>query len=408
VLKISFDEALSLALGNVSRLEPEIVPIAAGVGRIVVEDVAAMVDSPSVDASVKDGFAVVSDDVEHASNATPVTLEVISSLGAGESSKVPIKRGTAIRILSGAPIPEGCDAVLADEFAQSGRGRVSAIADAHPGRNILFKGADVTSGEILARAGQELSPPVIGLLVAGGISQVKVARRPRVGLLATGNEVLLPGHEIEKGKLYASNVALQQAWFASRSVPSTTRIAKDSPEELAKAIGSMLAETDVIITSGGAWKGDRDLIIRVLESLGWHEIFHRIRLGPGKAVGMGILSGKPIFCLPGGPPSNEAAFLLIAFPAVCKMAGYEKPPFLSLTGRLASEVKGQENWTQVIHCRVEKNEASAYRLIPLDMKRRLMTMAQAQAYVLIPEGTAGFAADEETAFTLLDRAYTDC
>ena len=398
--KIGFNEALSLALANVNRLGSELIPVMNSVGRTAAENVAALVDSPSVDASIKDGYAVVSNDVKHASPTNPVTLEVIGSLDAGENSHISVKRGKAIRILSGAPIPEGCDAVLADEFAQSENTSVMAVADAHPGRNILFKGVDVAAGETLVKEGQELTPQVVGLLVAGGVSEIKVARRPRAGLLATGDEVLMPGRQIEEGKLYASNLALQQAWLTSRSIPTISRIANDSFNDLTRAVESMLPETDVIITSGGAWKGARDLVISVLESLGWKQIFHKIKLGPGKAIGMGILDGKPIFCLPGGPPSNEAAFLLIAFPAVCKIAGHQGSPFMRITGRLVSEISGQETWTQVVHCLVTK-QGNEFRLTPLEMKRRLVSMARTQAIVLIPEGIEKIPAGSELDFILL-------
>jgi len=400
VSKISFNEALSLTFANVTRLGSVLIPVMNSVGRTAAEDVAALVDSPSVDASIKDGYAVVSNDVKHASVTNPVTLEVIGSLGAGENSHVSVKRGKAIRVLSGAPIPDGCDAVLADEFAQSENRSVTAVADAHPGRNILFKGVDVKAGETLVIERQEITPPVVGLLVAGGVSEIKVARLPRVGLLATGDEVLMPGRQIEKGKLYASNLALQQAWLTSRSIPTVARIANDSFNDLTRVVESMLSEIDVIITSGGAWKGDRDLVISVLESLGWKRIFHKIKLGPGKAIGMGILNGKAIFCLPGGPPSNEAAFLLIAFPAVCRIAGHEGSPFMRLTGRLESEITGQKTWTQVIHCTIKK-QGNEFHLTPLEMKRRLVSMARAQAIVLIPEGIEKIPAGSEVDFILL-------
>lgn len=387
-------------MANVTRLGSESIPVMNSVGRTAAENVTALVDSPSVDASMKDGFAVVSNDVKHASPTNPVTLEVIGSLDAGEDSRVSVKPGKAIRILSGAAIPEGCDAVLADEFTRSENTSVTAVADAHPGRNILFRGIDVEAGETLVKTGREITPQVVGLLVAGGVSEIKVARRPRVGLLATGDEVLMPGRQIEEGKLYASNLALQQAWLTSRAIPSISRIANDSFSDLTGTVESMLPETDVIITSGGAWKGDKDLIVKVFESLGWKQIFHKVKLGPGKAIGMGVLDRKTIFCLPGGPPSNEAAFLLIAFPVVCKIAGHEGSPFIRTTGRIESQVSGQITWTQVVHCLVTKR-GNEYHLTPLEMKRRLVSMARTQAIVLIPEGIETIPAGSEVDFMLL-------
>ena len=288
-------------------------------------------------------------------------------------------------MLSGAPIPEGADAVLAEEFAEVGPGQIKAMAHSEPGRNILTKASEIRAGEVLVRAAEMLAPAKIGLVVAGGIEEAWVFRRPVVGLLATGSEVLLPGERPETGKLFASNLALQDAWLRLWSMTTRVRQAGDSFEDLTSAVESMLSECDVLLTSGGAWKGDRDLIVKVLDQLGWELIFHRVRLGPGKAVAMGFLGGKPIFCLPGGPPSNEAAFLLIAFPAVTQMAGYPSSPYRRLTGVLEKEVSGQKDWTQVIHCRTERRGPSIC-LIPLDGKRRLSSMARADGLVLIPEG----------------------
>lgn len=400
-MKISFNEALNLTFSNICRLGPELIPVMESVGRIAASNVVGLVDSPSVDASMKDGYAVVSSDLDLAAPDNPIELEVIGSVGAGEKCELSVKKGKAIRILSGAPIPKGCDAVLAEEFVQKdGKSRITAFADAHPGRNILHKGMDVSAGEILASDGQTITPQLVGLLVAGGISEISVTRLPRVGLLATGDEVLMPGRKLEKGKLYASNIALQQAWLASRTIRAISRIAGDSLEDLTKALESMLKEVDVMVTSGAAWKGDKDLIIKALELMGWERIFHRIKLGPGKAVGMGILEGKKVFCLPGGPPSNEAAFLLIAFPGILRAAGVQGTPYRRITGRLESEVSGQITWTQVIHCKIENNGA-IWRVFPLEMKRRLQSMARSQALFLIPEGVDRIPAGSEVEVMLL-------
>ncbi|MEJ2717130.1 MAG: molybdopterin molybdotransferase MoeA, partial [Deltaproteobacteria bacterium] len=301
---IGFDQAVDMAMSCVIPMASEMVSPALAAGRACAETLYAAVDSPSLDVSVKDGYAVVSADLTNASRNNPITLQIIDSVSAGGQSSAVVSRGKAIQVLSGAPIPVGADAVLAEEFAEPGNDVIRAVADAEPGRNILRQGIDVAAGETLVEAGRELTPSIIGRLVGGGISEVPVHQRPRVGLLGTGDEVLLPGSTPQAGKLFASNLALQQAWFSSRGIQAEARVAGDSMESLTRAVQEMLPESDVIITSGGAWKGNRDLIVTVLESLGWELKFHRVRMGPGKAVGMGLLEGKPVFCLPGGPPSN--------------------------------------------------------------------------------------------------------
>lgn len=398
---IGYDEALSLALRSVSPLSEEWIATADSLGRIAAEEVRAIVDSPSVDASIKDGYAVISADIAGAARSRPVELQLIGAVGAGAPADIAVAPGTAARILSGAAIPRGATAVLAEEFAEADTGIVRAFADAEPGRNILKSGTDVTAREILVPEGARLTPGKIGLLVAGGVSRVNVFRRPRVGLLATGDEVLLPGRPIEEGKLYASNLALQEAWLRSRGIPCSTGICGDSFDDLARSITSAIDRADVLITSGGAWHGDRDLVVKVLDRLGWQAVFHRVRMGPGKAVGMGLLGGKPVFCLPGGPPSNEMAFLKIAFPAVLRVAGDPGQPFTVLHGRLLREVTGQADWTQFIHCSVSRDDTE-FHLSPLDMTRRLSALSRTQAIITIPEGADRLTCDAGVSFDAVD------
>ncbi|MFH0825308.1 MAG: molybdopterin molybdotransferase MoeA [Pseudomonadota bacterium] len=401
--EIGFEQALNFALTGVSTLGPEFVPASELVGRVCARDVIALIDYPSADSSLKDGYAVVSQDVARAGRTNPVLLEVVGMLGAGDPCTLTVSSGTAVRVLSGATVPQGADAVLAEEFTEKGvPGRVTALGCAEPGRNILAEGSEVARGEILVQAGEMFTPGKVSLIVAGGIEGAYVFRRPIVGLLATGSEVLLPGRPPETGKLFASNLALQDAWLRSLSVTTIVRQAGDSFDTLTSTVESMLPECDILLTSGGAWKGDRDLIVKVLDGLGWDLVFHRVRLGPGKAVAMGFLRGKTIFCLPGGPPSNEAAFLLIALPAVFLSAGYEGSPFLRLAGTLTEDVGGQMDWTQVIHCTVERDGLSL-RLTPIRSAKRLGSMAEADGLVLVPEGVEHIPAGTTVEFIRLNR-----
>jgi molybdopterin molybdotransferase len=397
---IGFDKAWHLVRKSMPTLGPEKIHVSELVGRVCARDVKALIDYPSVDSSLKDGFAVVSKDVALADVRSPVLLKLVGALGAGDLCNVAVRPGTAVKVLSGAPIPQGADAVLAEEFAEVGPGGIKALAHSEQGRNILTKASEIRAGEVLVRKGEAFTPAKVGLVVAGGVEEAPVFRRPVVGLLATGSEVLLPGRQPETGKLFASNLALQDAWLRLWSMTTRVRQAGDSFEDLTSVVESMIAECDVLVTSGGAWKGDRDLIVKVLDKLEWDLIFHRVRLGPGKAVAMGFLSGKPIFCLPGGPPSNEAAFLLIAFPAITQMAGYPTSPYKRLTGVLARDVGGQKDWTQVIHCRAERL-GSSIRLMPLDGKRRLSSMASADGLLVIPEGVDYIPAGEAVQFISL-------
>jgi len=166
-----------------------------------------------------------------------------------------------------------------------------------------------------------LTPALTGLLAAGGLEQVKVYPSPRVAVVATGDEVIAPGHPLQPGQLYASNIVTLYSWLHHFGMSGETAVVRDRPDELEMTFQKLLSRNDALLTSGGAWKSERDLTTRVLDEMGWEMFFHRVRIGPGKAVALGILDGKPIFCLPGGPPSNEMAFLQIALPGLLQMAG---------------------------------------------------------------------------------------
>ncbi len=400
---IGFNQAVDLAMRNINLLETETISIINAVNRISAEDVCSIVDSPSINASIKDGYAVISRDILNAAPDSPVKLKIIGSIAAGDQADQVVTPGKTIRILSGAPIPTGADAVLAEEFTEAEESDIFAKADAENGRNILPQGSDVKKGEILAKTGQKLAPAMISLLVAGGISQVSVFRKPVVGLLATGSEVLLPGKSLQKGKLFASNIALQNAWFTFLGMKTNIQVAGDTFEDISNRVKDLLAISDVLVTSGGAWKGDRDLIIKVLSDLGAEILFHRVRMGPGKAVGMAQLHGKTVFCLPGGPTSNEMAFIMIAFPAILKMAGFNRSPYLHLTGKLDKEIKGQSDWTQFIQCMIIQNGPEVM-LSPMKMKSRLASMSKTQAIVLIPEGVEKIPSGSVIPYVCMDQS----
>ena len=398
---IGFDRAYQLAMEHVPIMESERLPISDAYGRVIATDIHALVDSPSIRASTKDGYAVLSTDVETATAEKPLQLAVLGQVAAGGLCAQAVFSGKTIRVLTGAPIPEGADAVLADEFVIQKDGSILAIADSPRGKNILPCGADVQKGQRIAEKGSVLTPQLACLIAAGGIHTLEVTGSPVVGLLATGSEVLLPGSSMESGKLFASNVVLQEGWLRNRRFATRLLHAGDDDVQIRHAVETMISESDVLLTSGGAWKGDRDLTVSVLESLGWRKIFHHVRMGPGKAVGMGLLYGKPVFCLPGGPTSNEMAFFMIALPAIFKMTGYRTSPFIHLVGMLESDIQGDVDWTQFVECRIIPS-GQTVMLRPEKLQSRLVSIARTQAIVQIPEGTSVISAGTDVPFICIN------
>lgn len=385
-LPLGLDEALSMMLERIVPLDPEDVDLMNSVDRIAARDLHAAVNSPSVDASLKDGYAVVSDDIKEARPGDPVRLRLIGVMAAGGREDIEITSGSAVRILTGARIPAGANAVVSEEFVEQDGGCIRVLNNAEPGRNILLKGSDVALNSRIIAKGDKLSPGMTGILAAAGHSAVPCVRLPSVAIVATGDEVVAPGKPLPEGKLYASNITTLGGWCRRYRMHAALRLVKDDADELHQELKTLSLETDAIITSGGAWTGDRDMVARVLERLGWEQVFHRIRIGPGKAVGFGMLSGKPVFILPGGPPSNLMGFLQIALPGLLKLGGHARPGLPSAPVRLAEDIVGRhEDWTQFIFGMIERNGDTPV-FHSLKGESRLRSMAEAMAVAMIPEG----------------------
>jgi molybdopterin molybdotransferase len=299
--RIGLEEARTLTFENIPRLEPEVLNLDHLIGRVLAEEVTARVDSPSVTASLKDGYAVMSDDLLSASREHPVQLRLIGRTTAGGECQVELEPGCAIRITTGAALPSGTQGVLAEEFCHEESNTLTCFANAEPGRNIIERGTDIRIGDKVAGAFEVLNPGKVGLLASAGVSSAAVIRRPRVAVIATGDEVIAPGKDLAPGKLYASNLVEVSAWLGALGMEHTTDVIADEAELLGQTVEDRLTWADAIVTSGGAWTGEKDLIIRVLQQLNWQGFFHRVRLGPGKGVAFGLLQGKAVFCLPGGP-----------------------------------------------------------------------------------------------------------
>jgi molybdopterin molybdotransferase len=404
---IGYGEALELTLSHVAAGASETLPLQRLVGRVLAEDVAARVDCPSVSTSRKDGFAVVAADLSRADEQHPVRLKVLGSLTAGDRRSLAIQRGQTVRVTTGAPLPDGADAVLSEEFCRRHSDAIEAFNTAEAGRNIQQQGRDIRIGDALAARGVKLNPAQIGLLAAAGLAAAGVYKSPKVAVIATGDEVVAPGRKLEKGQLYASNMTQIAAWLAQLGLPYVTELVADRKEDLQRAIEKHLPDVDAFITSGGAWGSERDLILDVLAELDWQGIYHRVRMGPGKPVGFGRLDAKPFFCLPGGPSSNEMAFLQLGLPALLKMRGESPVAFPTISAKLTQAVTGKKQWTDFIHARLEKKQGRLF-VHPAKIKSALQSMAQKHALIIIPEDREAFAAGETIDIQLISSTRVEC
>ncbi|MFC2067722.1 gephyrin-like molybdotransferase Glp [Chloroflexota bacterium] len=399
---IGYQQALKLVYTNVHPIGIDEVNLDLCAGRIVASDLIALVDYPSSDVSLKDGFAVKSEDVSEASPDQPVHLQVIGSVFAGSEFEGVVSTGSAVKICSGSPIPQGTSAVVSDEFCEEGPSGIFVKTHAEHGRNVLSAGEEVKAKTTTAQKGTMLLPGVLGLIAAAGISQAKVYRRPRITIIAVGDEIVTPGRHLLPGQLYASNIVTISAWLASFNISHDTGVVGDNENTIRQELLNNLEKADIILTSGGAWGSERDLVVGVLDNLGWQKIFHHVRIGPGKGIAFGLWQGKPVFCLPGGPASNEMAFLQLALPGILYMTGQCRHPLQTIKARLTQNLKARHRaWTEfreaILYLDTEGNyTATLYR-----NKSRLQSIAHATCLICIPEDIESLCCGEVVSVQLL-------
>ena len=392
---LGYRDALNLVYANVHPVDTEKLPLDTCAGRIVAEDLVALVDNPSSDVSLKDGFAVKSEDIAQASAQHPVRLPVIGSVFAGAVFQGKVARGAAVKICSGSPIPRGADAVVAEEFCQEVASEVVVKANAEPGRNILRAGEEIKAGAIVIEKGKSLLPGYLGLAAVGGISRAMVYRRPKVAVIAIGDEVVAPGRKLRPGQLYASNLVTTCAWLTSYGVSSVNDVIGDDKEAIRSTLLKHIIDADAIITSGGAWDSERDLVVGILDKLGWRKFFHHVRMGPGKGISFGLLNNKPVFCLPGGPASHEKAFLQFALPGIVCMGGQMKHPLQTLSARLTKNMKSRHlHWTEFKDAYLSQDAEGNYLVTPYRNLSRLQAIARASCLICIPEGKDSLSAGD--------------
>ncbi len=381
-------------ISKLSPLHPTEFLIDKALGLVCAEDVFAKCNCPTIDSSLKDGFAVISPDISKASPINPVALTLAGFLTAGENNDdISVHHGSVVKVMTGASIPKGATAVLASEFAKIEGNHVIVTADCQPGLNILPQGSDIKKQEKLLEKGQILEPAHLGLLAAAGLKSVSCYSLPQVAVVATGNELVWPGTFLAEGKVAASNLVTAAAQLELMGITPLTFLIHDNLERLCQQFYKIIQQVDVLITCGGVLDGDKDLTLKAMEKLGIEKIFHRVRIGPGKGACMGKIGKTTVFNLPGGPPSNHVALLLLALPGVRRLKGvvHFLPPKRHVN--VSEKLTGQKDWTQLVYGRLRYDNGSLYAK-PLQIKKkRLEVMASADVLIEIPEGSTEICKD---------------
>lgn len=318
---IQVDEAREIILSKIETKGVEKVSLDDALGRILAEDIIARRSNPPMDNSAMDGYAVITADIQSATPDNPVKLEVVEHVPAGAVAKGTLKSKQAMRIMTGAPIPPGADAVLMQEDTDKNGNGILAKDKTEVGENIRLAGEDVKEGDLVIRKGVTITPSQIGMMAVVGRSNIYVSQRPTVAILSTGDEIVELDGNPTGPCIYNSNGYMLAAQIRSAGgIPCYLGVARDDEKDLMEKFDWAL-KCDIVVSSGGVSVGDYDLVKATLDKMGNEMVFWKVAMKPGKPLAFGKIGDVPIFGLPGNPVSSFVSFEQFARPAIKKTMG---------------------------------------------------------------------------------------
>ena len=376
---ISVEEALARLLAPLETVPAEQVSVADAVGRVLAQDVAARRTQPPFAASAMDGYAVRAADVAQ----VPAELRIVAEIPAGAGYGGTLGPGEAARIFTGAPLPAGADAIIIQEDTERDGDRVQVIEGARAGTYVRRAGLDFAEGDVLLTAGKRLSPRDIGLAAAMNHPWLFVYRRPVVGILSTGDEVVMPGEPIGPHQIVSSN-ALSLAAFvtACGGTPVIVGNAPDDPDAL-RRIAAAARGVDLFVTTGGVSVGEHDLVRDVLAEEGLQIDFWQIAMRPGKPLMVGRYRGAPMVGLPGNPVSTLVCALLFLKPAIDKLSGLPEPVPEPVTARLGVPLKQNDRRQDYLRSRLVRAADGIVEAVPFEAQDSSMMRPLSAADCLV-------------------------
>ncbi len=390
---VSLSEARSLVKNQFGQLRVpvETVALDEAVGRFLAEDISSSEFVPAFDRSTVDGFAVVSRDLVGCSDSIPAILRKAGESQMGEMPTHTLKPGECFYVPTGGALPQGADAMVMIEFVEDfGSGEFAFVKPVAPGANMIFKGEDLKPDDLILRNGKQLNPADIGTLASMGITEVDVFKQPRVGIISTGDELVPAGYLLDQGKIRDVNTPMLAALLQDAgALVITHEIVPDRRDLLRTAIQKMLAETDVLLVSGGTSVGEHDNMPVLLQELG--QIFvHGIAIKPGKPTIIGQIGSKPVFGLPGNPVAAFFMFQSLVKPLLASLSNSQVEQ-LTMEAQLTRAVSSNHGREEVILVRLEGEQAT-----PVPSKSGLIsTVSKANGYFLIPRDQEGLVSGEK-------------
>lgn len=405
------DEHLADILARVRPLAAYPQPLLEAHGLALATDVVSPLSLPVFDNSAMDGYAVVAADVAAATEDHPVVLPVMGEIHAGPTPIHSITPGTSVRIMTGAALPEGADAVVPFEWTDSGAEHVEIRQPPAEGQHVRRAGEDVTAGDVLVRAGEVLDARRLAVVAAVGIDRISVAPRPRVVVMSTGAELVEPGDPLEGETIYdANSYLLTAAVRAAGGIPTRVPATSDDPDAFLEVLQAQLGDADVVITTGGVSKGTRDVVKAALrDGQGGHAVdFREVAMQPGKPQGFGFVGPDrvPLFALPGNPVSTYVSFELFVAPALRAMTGRAPASRPQLRARLTESLGSIPGKRQFLRGRLDA-DGDGSRVTPVGGpgSHLLGGLSLANALIVLHEDVTGVEAGEDVPVLLLDREY---
>ena len=395
--KINLEEALRVLAELDVSLTTEFVPLFQAQGRVLARDVAAVTDVPPFDRSPYDGYAFRGEDTEAASREAPAVLRVVEELPAGTAPSVKITAGTAAKILTGAPVPEGADAIIKYELTEFDDEFVKIFEPVKPDTDIARAGEDVRRGRVLARRGDTVSPALAGTLAGQGIAGIEVFRRPKIAVMSTGSELLEPGQPPQPAKIYNSNVYTIGAYLQSmgaQCVPFGS--VPDEPELIARRIDEALEDCDMVITTGGASVGDYDFAVSSAQLVGARVLFWKVAIKPGGSMVASTREGKLIAGLSGSPGAAAVALLRVVSPYIKRLCGHSDAEPESMCLLLGEDFPKESPQRRIVRGRLEVRDGAAL-FFPMDGQGNGITSSLIGCDLLgeIPAGSPPLRAGEK-------------
>ena len=380
------NEAVSKLNDNQKFTDTEKISIDEAYMRVLAEDIKSFHNSPPFDKSAMDGYALIAENTFGASNNVHKDFKIIDKIGAGDFSNKTVHDGEAISISTGAPIPDGANAVIMVEYTSSNGDTLTIHSQVTPGENVSPKAEDISKGDIVLKSNTLIRPQELGLIASAGYNEVEVFKKPNIKVIITGNELVEPSKELEsKSKIINSNKYTIAALVKSAGANVTVSHAHDNFDEVKEAIDSASKEYDVVITTGGTAVSDGDVVLDAVEDLG-EILFHGVAMRPGKPAGAGIVNDTPIFTLSGQPVAAMSQFDIFARTYIMKMQGLKDYEFNIVKRKSQLKIPSTLGRTDFIRTNADNIHA---RHILNRGSGIIRSMVEANSYIIIDENNEG-------------------